>query len=96
MLQMAGAGFLIFAIAIIIFYSGELVWRERDAQLNQVMDALPLQRWVLFSSKLLALMLVQVLVVAADSGRRPGRTDSRRAITTSNSACTSVSCFSID
>ena len=63
MLVMAGAGFLIFAIAIIIFYSGELVWRERDAQLNQVMDALPLQRWVLFCSKLLALMLVQVLVV---------------------------------
>ena len=64
MLLMAGAGFFIFAIAIIIFYSGELVWRERDAQLNQVMDALPLQRWVLFSSKLFALMLVQVLVVA--------------------------------
>jgi ABC-2 type transport system permease protein len=63
MLIMAGAGFLIFAIAIIIFYSGELVWRERDAQLNQVIDAFPLQRWVLFSSKLCALMLVQVLVV---------------------------------
>jgi ABC-2 type transport system permease protein len=59
----AGAGFLIFAIAIIIFYSGELVWRERDARLNQVMDAFPLQRWVLFCSKLFALMLVQVLVV---------------------------------
>ncbi len=63
MLLMAGGGFLIFAIAIIIFYSGELVWRERDAQLNQVIDAFPLQRWVLFSSKLFALMLLQVLVV---------------------------------
>jgi ABC-2 type transport system permease protein len=63
MLLMAGAGFSIFALAIIIFYSGELVWRERDAQLNQVMDALPLERWVLFCSKLFALMLVQVVVV---------------------------------
>jgi ABC-2 type transport system permease protein len=63
MVLMAGAGFLIFAIAIIIFYSGELVWRERDAQLNLVIDAFPLQRWVLFCSKLFALMLVQVLVV---------------------------------
>jgi ABC-2 type transport system permease protein len=62
-LLMASTGFLIFVMAIIIFYSGELVWRERDAQLNQVMDALPLQRWVLFCSKLFALMLVQVLVV---------------------------------
>ncbi|HZP22983.1 MAG TPA: M1 family aminopeptidase, partial [Terriglobales bacterium] len=64
MLQMAGSGFLIFALAIIIFYSGELVWRERDARLSQVVDALPLPRWVLFGSKLLALMLVQVVVVA--------------------------------
>lgn len=64
MVLMAATGFFIFAIAIIIFYSGELVWRERDAQLNQVVDALPLQRWVLLASKLLALMLVQVLVVA--------------------------------
>jgi ABC-type transport system involved in multi-copper enzyme maturation permease subunit len=63
MLQMASAGFGIFALAIIIFYSGELVWRERDAQLNQVIDALPVQRWVLFCSKLFALMLVQILVV---------------------------------
>jgi ABC-2 type transport system permease protein len=63
MVELAGAGFFIFAVAIIIFYSGELVWRERDAQLNQVIDAFPLQRWVLFSSKLLALMLVQVVVV---------------------------------
>ncbi len=39
------------------------MWRERDAQLNQVIDAFPLQRWVLFCSKLLALMLVQVVVV---------------------------------
>ena len=63
MLLMANAGFNLFAIAIIIFYSGELVWRERDARLNQVMDALPLQRWVLFCSKLFSLMLVQVVVV---------------------------------
>ena len=63
MLEMASAGFFIFAVAIIIFYSGELVWRERDAQLNQVIDAFPIQRWVLFGSKLLALMMVQVVVV---------------------------------
>ena len=63
MLQLASAGFAVFAIALIIFYSGELVWRERDAQLNQVIDALPLQRWVLFCSKLFALMLVQIVVV---------------------------------
>jgi ABC-2 type transport system permease protein len=63
MLELAGGGFAIFALAIITFYSGELAWRERDAQLNQIVDALPVQRWVLFSSKLAALMLLQVVIV---------------------------------
>ncbi len=63
MLELGGDGFTIFILAIITFYSGELVWRERDAQLNQIMDSLPVRRWVLFGSKLGALMLVQVLLV---------------------------------
>jgi ABC-2 type transport system permease protein len=63
MVAAAAAGFSIFALAITTFYAGELVWKERDAQLNQIMDALPVERWVLFGSKLAALMLVQVVLV---------------------------------
>ncbi|MGA8153486.1 MAG: ABC transporter permease [Terriglobales bacterium] len=63
MLSQANGGIFIFAFAIIVFYSGELVWRERDAGLNQIVDALPVERWVLFASKLAALMLVQVVTV---------------------------------
>jgi hypothetical protein len=63
MLEQGGGGFSLFILAIITFYSGELVWRERDAGLAQIMDALPVRRWVLFGSKLFALMLVQVLLV---------------------------------
>ena len=63
MLELSTAGFFVFALAIITFYAGELVWRERDAGLNQIVDALPVQRWVLFTSKLVALMLIQVLIV---------------------------------
>ena len=63
MVGRATAGFFVFVLAIITFYAGELVWRERDAGLNQIVDALPVQRWVLFSAKLGALMLVQVLIV---------------------------------
>ena len=63
MLELGGTGFGVFILAIITFYSGELVWRERDARLNQIMDAMPVQRWVLFLSKLFALMLVQVVLV---------------------------------
>lgn len=62
MIEIAGAGFGLFALAIITFYAGELVWRERDAGVNQIVDALPAQRWVFFGSKLAALMLVQVVL----------------------------------
>src|SRR5258708_6641875 len=61
-LQLVVAGFGLFQIIIIVFYSGELVWRERDAKVSQIMDALPAQRWVFFASKLGALMLVQVVI----------------------------------
>jgi ABC-type transport system involved in multi-copper enzyme maturation permease subunit len=63
MLELSTVGFFVFALAIITFYAGELVWRERDAGLDQIVDALPVQRWVLFASKLAALMLVQVLIL---------------------------------
>jgi ABC-2 type transport system permease protein len=63
MLEGATGGLFVFALAIITFYAGELVWRERDAGLNQIVDALPIQRWVLFSSKLTALLLVQIILV---------------------------------
>jgi hypothetical protein len=64
MLELGGGGFTLFILAIVTFYSGELVWRERDARLNQIMDAMPVQRWVLYGSKLGALMLVQVVLAA--------------------------------
>jgi ABC-2 type transport system permease protein len=64
MLDFGVGGFFVFALAIITFVAGELVWRERDAGLDQITDALPVERWVLSTSKLLALMLVQVLLVA--------------------------------
>jgi ABC-2 type transport system permease protein len=65
MLDFGLGGFFIFALAIITFVAGELVWRERDAQLDQITDALPVRGWVLSSSKLLALMLVQIVLVLA-------------------------------
>jgi len=63
-LEVLGGTFGLFILIIITFYSGELVWRERDAALSPIFDALPIPRWVVFASKLAALMLVQVVLVA--------------------------------
>jgi ABC-2 type transport system permease protein len=62
-LEVVGGTFTLFILIVITFYSGELVWRERDAGLAPIFDALPIPRWVYFTSKLLALMAVQVLLV---------------------------------
>ncbi|KAA9340969.1 ABC transporter permease/M1 family aminopeptidase [Adhaeribacter soli] len=56
--------FGLFQLIIITYYAGELVWRERDNRMNQIYDALPIPNWVPFASKLSALMLVQVVLLA--------------------------------
>jgi hypothetical protein len=63
MLELGGGGFTFFILVIVTFFSGEMAWRERDARLNQIMDALPVREWVFFGSKLCALMLIQVVLV---------------------------------
>jgi ABC-2 type transport system permease protein len=49
---------------LIVFYAGELVWRERDAGLSELFDATPVREWVLFLGKFLGLVLVLVAWLA--------------------------------
>jgi len=49
---------------LIVFYAGELVWRERDAGLSEITDATPVREWVLFLGKFLGLTLVLVVWMA--------------------------------
>ena len=62
-LEAVTGSFFLFFLAIIIFYSGELVWRERQAGVAQITDAVPVPSWVPFLSKLAALGLVQVVLL---------------------------------
>ncbi|MBO0949698.1 ABC transporter permease/M1 family aminopeptidase [Fibrella forsythiae] len=59
----------IFLFAIIIFYSGDLIWKERDAGLDQIYDATPHRNWSVFVGKLLAMigvvLVIQILCVLA-------------------------------
>jgi ABC-2 type transport system permease protein len=49
---------------LIIFYAGELVWRERDAHSSQITDAMPAPEWVLFAGKFVGLGLMLVALEA--------------------------------
>ncbi len=62
-IQIVSGSFGLFIIAILVFYSGELVWRERDLKADQVVDALPIPTWVPFAAKLLALWAVLAILM---------------------------------
>jgi ABC-2 type transport system permease protein len=61
-LSIATGSFSLFMLILITFYSGELVWRERDARTHELLDALPMPRWTVFLAKLLALFMIPVLL----------------------------------
>ena len=63
LLELTKGTFSLFAIIIITFYAGELIWRERDAGTDQIVDALPVPTWLPLATKLAALIIVQILLV---------------------------------
>ncbi|MDF2436636.1 MAG: hypothetical protein K0Q95_1012 [Bacteroidota bacterium] len=62
-LQIGGATFQFFMMILIVFYSGILVWRERDSKVEELVGTAPLKPYVSFASKLIALVLVQVVLL---------------------------------
>lgn len=51
-----------FTIAIITIYSGQLVWKEREANLDQIYNALPYPQWTPLVAKILAVLGVLLAV----------------------------------
>lgn len=58
MLSALQNSFSFLLVFIVLFYSGELVWKERAAKLNEVTDAMPVPNWVPLLAKFLALVAV--------------------------------------
>ena len=53
----------LFLLIIIVLYSGEIVWKERDKRVSEIHEALPTPNWVIFASKLLGLMAIQIVLL---------------------------------
>lgn len=66
-LELAHGSFGLFMLILITLYSGELVWRERDARMDQLLDAQPTPAWLPLGSRLAALGLVMVVLGLAIS-----------------------------
>ena len=57
-----GNGSSIFLLMIAAFYGGELVWRERDRKLNELIDSTAVPSWVMTVPKMLAIFLILLIV----------------------------------
>ena len=55
--------FELFMLVITTFYAGELVWREREARMAQMLDALPIPSWLPLLAKLFALIGLQAMLM---------------------------------
>jgi hypothetical protein len=61
-LTMVRGGSSIFLLMIAAFYGGELVWRERDRKVNELIDSTAVPSWVMTVPKILAIFLVLLIV----------------------------------
>lgn len=50
------------SLIVAVFYGGELVWRERDVKINEIIDAAPAPGWAMFVPKILAIFSVLLLM----------------------------------
>ncbi|MEA1071587.1 ABC transporter permease/M1 family aminopeptidase [Sphingomonas sp. LY160] len=55
-------GFSAVLLMIAVFYGGELVWRERDRKLNEIIDSTPVPSWVMTVPKIVAIFVVLLVV----------------------------------
>lgn len=61
-IQLIRSTISLFLFAIIIFYSGAIIWKERDADLDQIYDAMPHRNWSVFVGKFLAMMGIVAII----------------------------------
>lgn len=55
----------VFILIIIGFYSGDLIWKERKAKMDQLLDATPISSWVPVTSKFLTMVCTVALLLVA-------------------------------
>ncbi|MCE3226295.1 MAG: hypothetical protein K0S32_846 [Bacteroidetes bacterium] len=61
-LETSGGIFRFFLLILVIFYSGIVIWRERDAKVDELVGASPISNGVLFISKFLSILLLCLAV----------------------------------
>lgn len=62
-LSITSGSFYLFILIIITFYSGELVWKERETGISQITDSMPVPTFAIYLPKLISLCIIQILLL---------------------------------
>ncbi|ADR21612.1 hypothetical protein MATR_07570 [Marivirga tractuosa] len=54
----------LFTIIIVVFFSGELIWRDKDNYINEVIDATPHQSFISLIAKVSSLVAITIVLYA--------------------------------
>ena len=65
MLRSIDGAFDQFLLIVIVIYAGEMVWRERQTRMHELIDALPVPDWIPLTAKLTALAVICVMALTA-------------------------------
>ncbi len=67
MIDTLNGAFTIIPLIIAIYYAGELVWRDRERRVHEIVDATPAPDWAFVVPKILAISLVLCATLAAST-----------------------------
>jgi ABC-2 type transport system permease protein len=69
LLEMIAGSLYLFLIGLITYYAGVLIWKDRDAHMDEIADSLPTPEWISYAARFTALaamvMLVQFLALVS-------------------------------
>ena len=67
MIDVVRAGLYLYLLVVIVFYTGVLVWKERESKLDEIYDAMPHSTWISYSAKFLAILAIILIILFADT-----------------------------
>ena len=67
MIETLNGAFTIIPLVIAIYYAGELVWRDRERRMHEIVDSTPAPDWAFVVPKILAISLVLFATLASST-----------------------------
>jgi hypothetical protein len=62
--QIVRGALYVFLVAIVTYFAGVLVWRERDARCDEIHDSMPYPNWIPYVAKFIALLGAMMIIMA--------------------------------